>query len=392
MTHRKNTPGSKKRRSGRKVDLPANQKLKVIFAGLFLLGFVGICLLLLSYLRDSYLPQKPHAPYEEPAVKQSPPQHTFAEVYAVVEAELLNGQQSQGWQKLPAEGQMQRLKMFGDYPDDSRLQELSAQIAAAGAAGQLDLLPRKGLVRLYWQGELRLELRYRVPLAVSSTRPKIAIIMDDMGRDLKTFRQLLDIDLLVTPSILPESSYATKSALLLQQVGREYMIHIPMQPRSYPKVSPGPNALLLGLSEKQIRQLVRHYMERVPGAVGGNNHMGSRFTEERWPMRIVLSELQQEGQFFVDSKTIATSVGYDEARKLGVPTARRNIFLDNEENVTYIRQQLRKMVRMGDERGKVVAICHPYPETLEAIRQELDWMKQQPVDFVAASNLVQTFQ
>jgi len=282
--------------------------------------------------------------------------------------------------------------MFGDYPDRGRMLGLAEKIAMTGAPAYLDLLPRKGLVRLFWQDRLRLELRYRVPLEISSTRPKIAIIMDDMGRSLHPFQELLKLDVTVTPSILPETRDATEAALLLQRTGREYMIHIPMQPKSYPKVNPGPNALLLGQSESRTRELVRHYMDRVPGAAGANNHMGSGYTMERGPMHIVLEELLQNGQFFIDSKTIAGSVAFDEAREMGLQTASRNIFLDNEENIAYIRRQIRKMVRLSEDKGEVIAICHPHPETLEALRQELTWLKRQPVDFVSASVLVHSFQ
>jgi polysaccharide deacetylase 2 family uncharacterized protein YibQ len=284
-----------------------------------------------------------------------------------------------------------RLKIFSEYPEQGQLVELSARIAQTAAPAALELLPRKGLVHLYWQGELRLELRYRVPLEVLSSRPKIAIIMDDMGSRVSTFERLLAIDLLVTPSILPESANAGKATLLLQQVGREYMIHLPMQPEHYPKMNPGRNALLLGQSDEKTRQLVRRYVEQVPGAVGANNHMGSRYTEEAGPMRVVLDELQQNGLFFIDSKTISSSVAYDEAIKSGVPTAQRNIFLDNEEDVSYIRQQIHKMVQLADAKGELVAICHPYPQTMEALRQELPWLKLQGVDFVASSAIVRSY-
>ena len=212
-----------------------------------------------------------------------------------------------------------------------------------------------------------------------------------MGRRISTFEQLLQIDLQVTPAILPESANATRAARLLQKSDREYMIHLPMQPKQYPQVSPGPNALLLGQSDEQTRQLMRGYFERVPGAIGGNNHMGSRYTEDSGSMRIVLDELQRNGFFFIDSKTIASSVAFTEARNMGVPTARRDIFLDNEEDIPYIRKQIRKMVRIAVARGDLIAICHPYPQTLEAFRLELEWLKQQPVEFVASSKIVREY-
>ena len=391
MTTRKKSSSAKKKSSRKKTSVLNNQKFRVLLASVFLAVFVGVCLLLLVFLRKSYLPETPRV-VQEPPPAEVHQVYNYEQVYALVETELLTGPLSQGWQKLPTEGSLQRLKMFGDYPDHGRMVALAEKIALTGAPAYLDLLPRKGLVQLYWQDQLRLELRYRVPLEISSSRPRIAIIMDDMGGSMKTFQELLGLGLDVTPSILPETHNATEGALLMQKAGREYMIHIPMQPKDYPRLSPGPNALLLGESEMRIRQLVRHYMEKVPGAAGGNNHMGSAFTLQREPMHVVLDELKHNGQFFIDSKTIAGSVGYDEARKMGLPTAARNIFLDNEENVDYIRQQLRKMLRLSEDKGEVVAICHPYPQTLEALRLEQPWLLQQQVDFVPASALAHSYQ
>jgi len=390
MTTRKKSSSPKKKINRKKNSLFEKQNVRVLLATLFLAVFVGGCLLLLMVLRESYLPEYPQVEERKatPEIQQS---FSYEQIYALIDAELLNGPLSQGWQKLPADGTLQRLKMFGDYPDSGRMRALAEQIALTGAPAYLDLLPRKGLVRLYWQDQLRLELRYRIPIEISSTRPKIALIMDDMGRSLKILDQLLEIDLSITPSIMPETRSATESALRMQQAGREYMIHLPMQPKNYPKTDPGPQALLLGQPEMLTRQLVRHYMDRVPGAAGSNNHMWSGYTLERKQMHIVLEELQQGGQFFIDSKTIAGSVAYDEASKMGLPTAARNIFLDNEEDVSYIRQQIRKMVRLADDKGEVIAICHPYPQTLEALRLELPWLKQQPIDFLPASALVHIY-
>ena len=139
------------------------------------------------------------------------------------------------------------------------------------------------------------------------------------------------------------------------------------------------------------RMLVRKYIEEVPGAVGGNNHMGSRYTEEAGPMRVVLDELKQHNRFFVDSRTISSSVAFAEARKMGLQTATRDIFLDNREDVEYIRGQIRKMVSMAKKNREVIAICHPYSETFDALRLELPWLRQQSVDFVAASQLVHVY-
>jgi hypothetical protein len=164
-----------------------------------------------------------------------------------------------------------------------------------------------------------------------------------------------------------------------------------MEPKKYQAISPGPEPLLLSLSPNEIKRRLQLYMKKVPGAVGGNNHMGSSFTENRAAMNTVLSEMKESGLFFVDSRTIGDSVAFDEARRMGVKTAQRNIFLDNEENVSYISAQLRKMVKIAEEKGEVIAICHPYPETFQALRQDLDWLRGQEVDFVLVSRLVKSY-
>ncbi len=166
---------------------------------------------------------------------------------------------------------------------------------------------------------------------------------------------------------------------------------MPMQPRSYPETNPGTNALLLGQSEAETHRLIQSYIEGVPGAVGCNNHMGSRYTEETDAMRVVLNELKQNDLFFIDSRTIGSSVAFSEARKMGLETATRNIFLDNKANVAYIRKQIRKMVTLAGKNQEIIAICHPHAETLEAFRLEQGWLEQQSVDFVSASDLVHVY-
>ena len=380
----------KKTRSAGTKSVLESQNVRVLLATLFLLVFVGICLVVLVLLRKNYRSDYQYAVSRPVPAVQSEPFSSYEDFHALIDMELLSASDSRGWKTLPAEKGIQRVQMFGDYPEQ-QLKTLSARISGMPSAAYLDLLPGKGLAHLYWQDQLRLELRYRLPITTSNSYPKIAIIMDDMGRRISTFEQLLQIDLQVTPAILPESANATRAARLLQKSDREYMIHLPMQPKQYPQVSPGPNALLLGQSDEQTRQLLRGYFERVPGAIGGNNHMGSRYTEDSGSMRIVLDELQRNGFFFIDSKTIASSVAFAEARKMGVPTAKRDIFLDNEEDIPYIRKQIRKMVRIAVARGDLIAICHPYPQTLEAFRLELEWLKQQPVEFVASSKIVKEY-
>ncbi|MEE4254722.1 MAG: divergent polysaccharide deacetylase family protein [Desulfuromusa sp.] len=355
-----------------------------------------ICLIALVNLRSIFLPDP--APYPEAFIYEEPADvihdlkiYSYADIQDLIDNQLINGPDSMGWRKLPDQDNIHRREIFGDFPPTTFLSELAAHIEQTNSQAQLKVSRKDGIIHLYWQGDLKLELRYQIPSVEVSKQGKIAVIMDDMGGSLNVIRELLHLNVIITPSILPGTGRAIPATSLLQQEGREYMIHMPMQPRSYPRINPGANALLLGQSENQTRSLVQSYMDGVPGAVGGNNHMGSRYTEDSEAMQIVLDELKQHDLFFIDSRTIGNSVAFSEARKMGLKTATRNIFLDNKEDVAYIRQQIRKMVKLAGKNREVIAICHPHKETLEAFRLEQDWLKQQPVTFVAASKLVHVY-
>ena len=146
MTDRKKRPATKKKTTRKKVSAWQSQKVRLLLASLFLLVFVGFCLYLLVSFKSSFQPEVP--PVVTPAVETVPeeqPVFGYQDIYAFLDAELLSGPKSFGWQKLPVEGNRQRLQMFGDFPDRSRLLDLSAKLAQTGAPTQLDLLPRKGI-------------------------------------------------------------------------------------------------------------------------------------------------------------------------------------------------------------------------------------------------------
>ncbi len=372
------------RKKAKKTHVRQGLGLKMAVAVLVSGSLTLVALLVYFSLQTQPLPIRQSEP---PKIRIS----TYEDVRSLVEEELLTSANSPGWERRDGPADLVRLQMRGGYPEPLRLMELATRIALTDSPAQLDLAPRKGLVRVYWRGELRMELNYKVSEQAQRQRPLVAIIMDDMGRDLAEFKSLTDLSLAITPAILPQTAFALRGANALREGKYEYMIHLPMEPQRYPAISPGPEALLLSLSPKQLKARVQTYFAKVPGAIGGNNHMGSAFTKDRSAMHTVLAELKSAGLFFVDSRTIGNSVAFDEARQMGMRTAQRHIFLDNEEDVAYISRQLRKMVKIAKEKGTVIAICHPYPQTFQALRQSESWLREQGVDFVLASQLVKSY-
>jgi polysaccharide deacetylase 2 family uncharacterized protein YibQ len=225
------------------------------------------------------------------------------------------------------------------------------------------------------------------PLALGK-RGRVAIIMDDLGRSLPQARKLLALAQPVTLAILPGEPYAAAVAAAAHSAGREVMLHAPMEPQGYPVVDPGDDALLLSQSEAEVRESTLALLTRVPHAVGVNNHMGSRFTEDERGMGVVMRVLKEHNLFFVDSLTSSHSVGSRAAESAGVASLRRDLFLDNVAEVRAIVREIERLAEKARRNGSAVGICHPYPETFAALRQELPRLEREGVEFVKVSELL----
>jgi polysaccharide deacetylase 2 family uncharacterized protein YibQ len=146
--------------------------------------------------------------------------------------------------------------------------------------------------------------------------------------------------------------------------------------------------LRVALSDDDIRARTAAALDRLPLALGLNNHMGSRFTRDPRAMRPVLEELAARGLLFLDSRTSGASVGADLARRLGVPSAGRDVFLDNEIDARAIRAQLAELERVASRRGSAIAIGHPHEATIEALAQFVPEMLGRGMQLVGVSAIV----
>jgi polysaccharide deacetylase 2 family uncharacterized protein YibQ len=219
---------------------------------------------------------------------------------------------------------------------------------------------------------------------------KVAIIVDDLGRGTKPARQLLAIEQPLTFAILPIEAQAAEVARMAHAAGREVMLHVPMEPHGFPVVDPGDDALLVNLPPAELHARLQALLSGVPHVAGVNNHMGSRFTEDEQTMAVVMAVLREQGLYFVDSLTSGHSVGTAAARQAGVPNLRRDVFLDNVAEVAAIGREIRRLAAKAARNGSAVGICHPYPETIAALRQELPALARQGVKFVPVSALLKT--
>jgi len=196
-------------------------------------------------------------------------------------------------------------------------------------------------------------------------RKLIAIVIDDMGVDRKRSQRAAALPAPLTLSWLPYAQEVGQQAAAARAAGHEILLHAPMQPEGHQ--DPGPNALLTSLSADEIRRRLDADLDRLPEAVGLNNHEGSLFTRDARAMAPVIDELKRRGLLFLDSRTTGASIAADAARTASVPYAVRDVFLDNVQTVEAVRAQLVEVEAIARRRGFAVAIGHPHDATVEAL-------------------------
>ena len=288
-------------------------------------------------------------------------------------------------------GRKELIRVYADFPPRAWIKDLERRLKKETPDVRLRIqrAPR-ALVVTSAQAGKSFEVLFLPPASPAGKKfagkPRAAIIMDDMGHSRNAAQAALELPFPVTLAIIPDEEHAEWTARLARQRGREILAHVPMQPLG--KANPGARALRTDISDQENLARLRWHLQRVPGAVGVNNHMGSRFTSDAQRMTLVLAELRRHGLFFVDSRTSGSSAGYRLARHLGLAAAGRDVFLDNERQVGKILGQIDTLIAKAGKQGSAVAICHPYPETLAALRQAAPRFRARGVELVPVRMLL----
>ncbi len=204
---------------------------------------------------------------------------------------------------------------------------------------------------------------------IQDGRPKLAIIVDDLGYDSDTDFSFFQLDLPLSFSVLPSGPFTQTIVRKANLEGYELILHQPMEPKNYPSVKPGPGGLFLSMDAYEIRRVLDRNLRQIKGVRGLNNHMGSTFTEDRGKMLIVLNELKKRNLFFIDSRTTKNTVALDLARGIGLPAARRRVFLDNNLAPKAMKIQMERLLSMARHLGAAIGIGHPYKETYQLLEQ-----------------------
>jgi polysaccharide deacetylase 2 family uncharacterized protein YibQ len=222
------------------------------------------------------------------------------------------------------------------------------------------------------------------------SKPRAAIVIDDLGQNLSHLEQLADLNIPLTIAVIPGLPASARTVSEASRRGIGMLLHQPMEPREEGGKNPGAGVLLTTMTAEELRAQVRSNLAAVPGAVGVNNHMGSRFTEDAAGLGALMAEIKEHGLFWLDSRTTPGTRGIAVAHAMGVPALERDIFIDAEVNADFIRRQVHRLIESARVHGTAVGIGHPHLETIAVLRELRGELLASGVTLVPLSALVQS--
>jgi len=227
-----------------------------------------------------------------------------------------------------------------------------------------------------------------VTQSAAETPPRIAIIIDDLGYQLEAGLRAISLPGPVAYAVLPGTPRGQQLARIANHHGKEVLLHLPLEAVDY--LGPTePGAMMLDMSRTTFRATFAEAIAAVPFAVGVSSHRGSLLTRHPGHMIWLMEEIREhEDLFFIDSYTTHESVALQIAAETGVNATRRDVFLDHERSVVAVAHEFERLKAMARERGRAVAIGHPFAETLEVLERELPKLREEGFELVTISELL----
>ena len=216
----------------------------------------------------------------------------------------------------------------------------------------------------------------------------IVLVIDDFGyRNDNISDGFLNLSIPITCAIIPGHTASKKFAEKAVSYGKEVIIHMPMESENY---SPGEDEykLLTSMTSELLENKLIQAFESLPEAIGMNNHQGSKATSDSKTMTVLASVLKDRGKYFIDSRTSSLTIGEKTMISFGVPTARRNIFLDNNNDLGRIEEQMNKLANSAKKNGVAVGLGHARKNTLSVIEKVIPDLLDKGFVFQFASQVV----
>ena len=226
------------------------------------------------------------------------------------------------------------------------------------------------------------------PDIIQDATKAIVLVIDDFGyRNDSVSDRFLNLPVPLTCAVLPGHSQSASIAKKAIKSGKEVIIHMPME-SSVSMTGEDEFKLKVGMTSEEIEWRLNEALKEIPEAIGINNHQGSKATTNGKVMGVVASVLKNKNKFFLDSRPSSKTVGEKTMRSVGVLTARRHIFLDNDLNIDNISKQLDKLVALSQKKGMAIGIGHVKANTLKVLEREIPILLERGFEFKFVSQVV----
>ena len=218
--------------------------------------------------------------------------------------------------------------------------------------------------------------------------PRVAIIIDDMGYHLGNGQRAIQLPGAVSFSFLPGAPRARALAELAHELGKDILLHLPLQAVN-DETDAEPAEIRIDMSRNRLGHVFDQALDAVPHVIGINSHRGSLLTRHPGHMQWLMEEIRErDALFFIDSYTHHDSVALQIARENGIDAMKRDVFLDPDPSPEAVAREFERMKTLAKKRGRVLAIGHPYPATLDLLERELPRLADEGFELVRVSELL----
>lgn len=222
------------------------------------------------------------------------------------------------------------------------------------------------------------------PEQPGAIRGELALLIDDFGYSYEPINAFAAMGRPITFAVLPNRTYSLDAANKGVSSGQQVMVHMPMEALSSAAMVE-PLTVNVNMTESEIREAVTKLVQSVPGAIGVNNHQGSRATADRRVMKIALGVIKENKMFFVDSRTNTQSIAYEVAKQLGMRSGENELFLDNDNDIQAIKNQLRIAGERAVRSGRIIVIGHARMTTATAVKEMIPELEASGVKLIFVS-------